>query len=420
MKKRTDLAAGAVSPRRRATSVFAVTALALSIVAGQLTAQAGSPVGLPATITGNDAEWFIQNDQGTSNGDPVGGSGISGPGLGTNDARLISTNQGDAFDGGMTLWVNNDIYVAPPSPTVTPSLVATDPAPMSGLNVSVEYYALTSSPTLRMQAIFQNPSPMPVSVTATLVSNLGSDSGTTVVGTSSGDATFTAADDWIVTDDGSSTGNDPAVTHFLAGATGAVQPSSVSQTVFSRSGTEGILANYPLTVPGNSTRRLVFFVQLNTSSANGVTNAAPFAASIVDGNDALSGIGASEQSQVVNFDLDAVDEGGPVRVVGSGNVQIGRVRGTINVNAHRLANGQAGGSLNYTESRTRSIRGYRVTGITRVGNTVTLTGLARISGGSTPGGTFTATIVDNGATGDEFSISAGGINVGPLPVRGNL
>jgi hypothetical protein len=407
-------------PGRRAAVGLAV-AVAFGVIAGQLTAQAGNPIGLPATIVGNDASWNnIKNTAGTTNNDPVGGSTNNSPGLGVNDANLISTSQSDAFDTGMTLWVNSDIYVAPPNPTITPNLVATDPALMSGLNVSVEYYALTSSPTLRMQAIFQNPSSSPVTVTATLATNLGSDAGTTIVGTSTGDTSFTPADRWIVTDDGNPTASDPAVTHFLSSAD-ALQPSSVSNTVFQDADTQGVLANYALTVPGNSTRRLLFFVQLNPSSAAGLANADTFEEGLTSDSEALTGISESEQAQIVNFDLTPKVVVGPVRVIGTGIIQMGRVRATVQVNAHRLANGQTGGSLVYTEPRLRSIRGYQITGITREGNTVTITGNARVSGGTSPGGTFTAEIEDNGPSGDVFSISAGGINVGPVTLtRGDI
>jgi hypothetical protein len=376
---------------------------------------------LPVDISGNDAIWDdVENTAGTSNGDPVGGTANGSPGFGVDDARIVSTNQTDAFDTGMTLWVNNDIYVAPPNPTITPNLVAGGPVSMSGLNVSAEYYALTSSPTLRMLATFQNPTSSPITVTVTLATNLGSDSNTTIAGTSSGDTSFTAADRWIVTDDANSTGGDPAVTHFLSSGAAALQPSSVSNTVFSDAETEGVLANYQLTVPGFTTRRLLFFVQLNTSSANGVANASTFLNNLNGGSEALTGISESEQNQIVNFNLAPLAEGGPVRVFGTGVAQIGRVRGVLNVNVQRTFNGRVGGSLTYTEPRLRSIRGYQITDISREGNSVTITGNARFSGGTTPGGTFTAVIVDNGPSGDQFSISGGGINVGPLTVRGNI
>ena len=405
---------------RQTTPCLLIATLALGLLGSQLTARAGVALGLPATISGNDAVWeSVENDSGTSNGDPVGGATDDSPGLGVDDAHLVSTGQDDAFDQGMTLWVNNDIYVAPPGPTVTPSLVATDPVPMSGLNVSVEYYALTSSPTLRMQGIFQNPGTSPVTVTVTLATNLGSDGGTTIVGTSSGDTTFTAADRWIVTDDTSDdTFSDPTVTHFLSGA-GALQPSSVSNTVFNDSGTQGVLANYQLTVPGLTTRRLLFFAQLSSTKAIGLTNAQEFDDSLDSGSEALTGIGETEQDQIVNFDVNAADEGGALRVWGSGVALLGRARATLSVSAHRLGSGQAGGNLTYTEPQ-RSIRGYQVTGITRQGNVISITGLARFTGGTSRSGPFTATIVDNGGSGDQFSLSGGGINVGPLALRGNI
>jgi len=401
------------SPVCRSTAVFLITT-AFALLGCGLSARAGvTPLPTDADISGGGATWNVRNNQGTSNGLPLGGNGSSSPGLGISDATLTTTSQGDAFDSGVIVWVNDEVFIAPPPAQITPVSYAAGPVQMSGLQVSVDYYAVQTDPILRTQAVFTNPSNFPITATITLTTNVGSDSSTQVIATSSGDTAFTTADHWIITDDGSTTGGDPTNTHVLAnGNTGLLVETGL--TVFNSAATNGVLARYSLTVPANSTRRLLFFNELNSSAAEAVTDVARYD-NITPDSPLLVGLSGNDREQVVNFQFGVSQFG---RLTGSGTVGNGRNPFSVEATATQGVNR---GQLVYTDVATRrTVRSVTVNAVGRVGNTVQMSGTARINnGGLLP---FNASFQDNGASGDIFRLQVGGvINVGPTPLRtGNI
>jgi hypothetical protein len=71
---------------------------------------------------------------------------------------------------------------------------------------------------------------------------------------------FTTADRWLITDDVSTVLGDPTNTHVVFGpGSPLVTPSNASETVFLAAATNGVLADFALTVPGNGTIALLFF-----------------------------------------------------------------------------------------------------------------------------------------------------------------
>jgi Tol biopolymer transport system component len=254
------------------------------------------------TLTGGGpggSSWFINNLGGTDNGLPTGGFCASTPGLTVFDASL--GNQGDAFDNGLTLWVNDTVFVAPPIVDLAGQTYTAGPVAMAGLNVTMQYYAASQSGTLRTVARFDNPSGSPIPVIVKWLTNVGSDGATQVVGSSSGDAAFTAADRWVVTRDGGPF--DPVNTHVLFGpGNPPVTPLSVSQVVFNCADTQGIFAQYSLQVPAGGTQALLFFNQLNPGQDQALAGAAAFDSSNLDG-DLLAGLGLAERAQVQNWQL---------------------------------------------------------------------------------------------------------------------
>jgi hypothetical protein len=255
---------------------------------------------------GTGSNWTIQNRNGTTNGLPVGGSRTNTGGLGVFTATY-DTDHSHPFDFGHSVWVNDSIFMPPGGVlpngepvsgladvtgykdandrehltrlSAGPASMSAGPTATSPLNVSVEYYAAQQSATLRTLARFDNPGLDPVSTNVTFVYNLGSDANTKITGTSNGDAAFTTADRWLVTDDIPPTVGDavPAVTGVLRGpAPSALAPSAVSNVVFSAAGTEGVLARYDITVPAGETRYLMFFTQLSHTAADGLIGARAF------------------------------------------------------------------------------------------------------------------------------------------------
>jgi hypothetical protein len=283
----------------------------LLLVALAAPAVAQTPVTLPQTLTNGGASWDIVNTGGTSNGRPTGGTCDNSPGLAVLDAQLLAPSKVDAFDYGLTLWVNDNIVVPGPG-TLTRSgqTLSAGPSPLNGLNVTVQYAALAGSPTLRVLLGLQNPTSSPLTRTVSLVSNLGSDATTVVTATSSGDTTFTTADRWVITADSAAAPGDPVVTHVLAGpGSPTVPPAAVSQTVFGCLAppfTQGVLASYSLTVPPGATRYLLVFAQLAATTSGAASAAAAFDTTPLPGNDLVSGLDAAVLRNVVNWDYSAL------------------------------------------------------------------------------------------------------------------
>jgi hypothetical protein len=115
----------------------------------------------------------------------------------------------------------------------------TKPQTISGLTVRRKFYvpSVASGDTLgfiRFQEILQNNTGAPITATIGISGNLGSDTETHILYTSSGDTLWTVSDYWIITDDAKSQNggvdNDPTLTHILDGVRGADRVDSVTFT----------------------------------------------------------------------------------------------------------------------------------------------------------------------------------------------
>ncbi|MGI8980394.1 MAG: dockerin type I domain-containing protein [Pirellulaceae bacterium] len=253
-------------------------------------------------IAGGDGSiWDINDTIVTTNGLPAGGSATStsaGGGASINDASI--PGQGDAFDQAAMVWVNNTQVVGALSQSG--NTVTFAPQVIAGLNAQLQYYFASSSATARILVTLSNPSGSPITVPIDYATNLGSDSTTVINGTSSGDAILDPADRWIVTDDAFVPG-DPANTTVIEGpGTPAVAPSAVSTTVFSSAGPEGIRATYNLTIAPGQTRSMMWFQQMNDTTANALADAPTFFdTNPPEGGDLLSGLTAVQLSQIANW-----------------------------------------------------------------------------------------------------------------------
>jgi hypothetical protein len=167
-------------------------------------------------------------------------------------------------------------------------------ATVSGLTVVQEYTAFQDAPVLRTLFSLTNPSGAPIMVTVAMAGNLGSDSDTTIVASSSGDTTLDATDRWTVTSDGA-TDADPVVGTIFAGP-GAPAPDTASLTT---DDIYGVV--FSVTVPANATRRLLFFTQLSQSGAEATTAIATFNSNAaVEAAGFLAGLPA-DRSEIVNW-----------------------------------------------------------------------------------------------------------------------
>ena len=249
------------------------------------------------------SRWFVGDMGGTSNGLPTGGICERSPGLAVMSATLGSQNR--AFDEGLTLWVDSKGFVAPLDSTHTGETFTAGPLTMSDLAVTVQYAAAAHSATLRTLASFTNPTAADITADVVVATNVGSDHTTGIRGTSTGGVDFTPAEHWVVTSDDPTTPVDVVNIHVVSGPNDPpLLPASVSTTVFGCIGpTEGILAEFPVTVPAGQTRRLLFFNGLAPTNEQALMDAAAFDTNPAAGGDLLAGVAPSDLLQVVNWNF---------------------------------------------------------------------------------------------------------------------
>ena len=118
---------------------------------------------------------------------------------------------------------------------------------------------------MRFLDLITNPTASPVMATVLINGNLGSDSLTTVTGSSSGDTTVTAADDWFSTDDSSPTGGDPPLCHLFHSPGAALSPTAVALSVDNPSW------SYSVSIPAGATVGFLTFAVQTTTRADSIS-----------------------------------------------------------------------------------------------------------------------------------------------------
>lgn len=261
-------------------------------------------------ITGGGARWTIDGTNATSNGRATGGTCTAMPAIGIADARVGAPERGDAFDGGLVLFVGDRQIPNTATVTQIDQTVTVGPTTVSGLDVTLRYTALQGSPTLRTLAILHNPTAATVTTSVHMATNVGSDNKTIVQATSSGDTTIDAGDTLVITSDDPLTLPTPDAvnTHVVAGPGTPRTVPTVSDRVFDCADSKapnGVLATFALTLGPGETRALLFFNQVHTT----VEQATDTASDFVFLNDSrqddplFAGIDAPTLSQVVNWAL---------------------------------------------------------------------------------------------------------------------
>ncbi len=136
--------------------------------------------------------------------------------------------------------------------------------------------------------------------------NVGSDSNTSIQATSSGDATFDATDNWVISCQGATGPGsacdltaDPIITFAFQGP-GAIRATSVDTP-----GNGNDNPNFRwsgITVPAGETRAVMVFVELSDTAAHAQADAAFFNSNAsLQGAGYLGGLTPLQQSEVVNF-----------------------------------------------------------------------------------------------------------------------
>lgn len=130
---------------------------------------------------------------------------------------------------------------------------------VSGVTVSRQVFVPEQGDWARYYDLFINDTKTTRTVGVEIYGNLGSDSSTKIVTTSSGDAILETTDGWAVTDDHTDGGGDPALGHVFRRARGKLRPEAVSLVH------DDISFRYRLELRPRKSAAIVFFaVQANT------------------------------------------------------------------------------------------------------------------------------------------------------------
>ncbi len=174
--------------------------------------------------------------------------------------------------------------------------VVFSPQTIGGLSVQRKVYVPTNDRFIRWMNFFTNTSAAPITFTMITSNNLGSDSNTIVVTTSSGDAIVTPGDLWATSfqNFSGSASSDPRIGHVFQGS-GA--PTPVSNINFVN-GDDRPFWSYSITLNPGQTRIIVNYATGQGTKAEAAAQAANLAAFGANAQQCMS---ATELSEVTNF-----------------------------------------------------------------------------------------------------------------------
>jgi hypothetical protein len=271
---------------------------------------AGAQVGTLATSTtllGDNSEWDVDLE-----GEGCVDEFDAQDGFNVNDAKLLDPSLLDAYDDAFLIYVDDVIYNPASFDTDDASFADGDPVTIGGLEVVSKYQTFPeANDILRHLSSFTNPGGSDLSVVVSWASNLGSDSGTVIEGTSSGNDVFEPGDSWVVTSDGGP--GDPVVSFGFFGQANPgsdwaplqpfqLNPSTDCVDNSINEGSDEVSVDYALTVPAGTTCSLLVFGGLN-ETIEGALDGAP--GLTTPGAGLLDGLSDEELASVVNYNLAA-------------------------------------------------------------------------------------------------------------------
>ncbi|HXH38087.1 MAG TPA: DUF11 domain-containing protein [Thermoanaerobaculia bacterium] len=167
---------------------------------------------------------------------------------------------------------------------------------IGGLSVQRKVYVPTNDRYVRWMNFFTNTTGSPITFTMVTSNNLGSDSNTVVVTTSSGDATVTTADLWATSFQqfSGSTSSDPRIGHVFQGSGAATPLASINFV----SGDDNPWWVYSITLNPGQTKIIVNYATGMGTKAAAAAQAANLAAFGLNAQQCMS---ATELSEVTNF-----------------------------------------------------------------------------------------------------------------------
>ncbi|HSU82607.1 MAG TPA: hypothetical protein VLR69_09320 [Thermoanaerobaculia bacterium] len=169
---------------------------------------------------------------------------------------------------------------------------------VASLNVNMwrKVYVPDNDSYARWLNYFQNTGATPVTLTAVIANNLGSDSNTVIVTSSNGNATAETTDTWVTTFQNYSgtTSSDPRLGHVFQGAGAAVQLAGINFA----NGDDNPYWGYTFTLQPGETKIIANFAVVQPSKAAAAAKSAQLSALLTNG---LACTTAAEQTQIANF-----------------------------------------------------------------------------------------------------------------------
>ncbi len=214
------------------------------------------------------------------------------------DGRIASGT--DAFDGGLDLRVDGvsfpdfDATVLEDGGrelVIGPVLLGA----AEEISVTRKVFVPADEAFARYLEVVENSGSAAVEVLLRIDSDLGSNSATTVVATSSGDVTLTTGDRYLVTDDNNNGGGDPTIVHAFAGPGAAERVLRVST---SAPGDDDVTLEFAVRLQPGERKIVMHFASQNSSWGEGITSAEGLVA--LTGR-AAEGLSAAERDEVINF-----------------------------------------------------------------------------------------------------------------------
>jgi hypothetical protein len=246
------------------------------------------------------------------------------------DGTLTDGTQ-DAYDGGLHLSLFSAGVELPFSGSNVAfteengSQVVIQQPGLANLDVTRKIYVPSTGYFARYMEILTNSGTAPVTVDAQIFSNLGSDSGTRIIATSSGDKVFGTDDFWLVTDDDDGSfpfpNSDPTLAHIFGGPNARL---SVSSVTLPPSGSDNLFYRWNnLTIqPGQTVILMHFAVQHSSQPA--ATAAAERLVQLPP--EALVGLSSDEIVGIQNF---AVPADGTSPLDPLNPPQVGTINGAV-------------------------------------------------------------------------------------------
>jgi hypothetical protein len=251
----------------------------------------------------------------------VTGSWVSSSPFCISSAALTVANvqQDDWLDAAFQVAVDGVVFQNPDGDVdMSGDILTTDSATISGVNVKIEMaFGVGRVGVLRVLYSFTNTTNAEVVKAIAIGGNIGSDGSTTAQWSQDGDAAIEATDSWYISSDntvvGGDTAGDPLFTlaRFETGADLVPVATSIPGTADGMTYKDNFVETFDLTIPANSTRRIVLFAEMTQTLTEAKANAASFASgSALKAAGMLTGLSNTERAQIVNFTLPESSGGG--------------------------------------------------------------------------------------------------------------